>query len=35
MVIDNTRTIAVIGATGKLGAALARRWAKAGLRVAR
>jgi NADPH-dependent F420 reductase len=34
MVIDKTRTIAVIGGTGKLGAALARRWAKAGLRVA-
>ena len=34
MVIDNTTTIAVIGGTGKLGAALARRWAKAGLRVA-
>lgn len=34
MLIDNTRTIGVIGGTGKLGAALARRWAKAGLRVA-
>lgn len=34
MVIDNTRTIGVIGGTGKLGAALARRWAKAGLCVA-
>lgn len=37
MLIDNTRTIGVIGViggTGKLGAALARRWAKAGLRVA-
>ncbi|MBS0554711.1 MAG: NADPH-dependent F420 reductase [Proteobacteria bacterium] len=34
MVIDNTTTIGVIGGTGKLGAALARRWAKAGLRVA-
>ena len=26
------KTIAVIGGTGNLGAALARRWAKAGLR---
>ena len=34
MVIDSTSTIGVIGGTGKLGAALARRWAKAGLRVA-
>ena len=34
MVIDNTKTIGVIGGTGKLGAALARRWAKAGLCVA-
>jgi hypothetical protein len=34
MVIDSTTTIGVIGGTGKLGAALARRWAKAGLRVA-
>ena len=34
MLIDNTRAIGVIGGTGKLGAALARRWAKAGLRVA-
>ncbi|MBD5802689.1 prephenate dehydrogenase [Azoarcus sp. Aa7] len=34
MVIDSTATIGVIGGTGKLGAALARRWAKAGLRVA-
>lgn len=34
MVIDSTGMIGVIGGTGKLGAALARRWAKAGLRVA-
>lgn len=34
MVIDSTSTIGVIGGTGKLGAALARRWVKAGLRVA-